>query len=39
MYNLHADEKIGSIGDYNNTNNTIAKLTDRFDYYNPKLKK
>ena len=39
IHNIHAKEKIGSIGDYTNTNNTIAKLTSNFNYYNPKLKK
>ena len=36
--NIHADTKIGSIGEYCNTNNTIAKLTHNFEKYNPKLK-
>ncbi len=36
---IHAKEKIGSQGDYSNTNNTIVKLTRNFDYYNSKLKK
>ncbi len=39
IHNIHAKEKIGSNGDYTNTNNTIAKLTSNFNYYNPKLKK
>lgn len=39
MHNINAEEKIGSSGDYNNTNNTIAKLTKKFSVINPKLKK
>ncbi|MDR1792462.1 MAG: glycosyltransferase family 9 protein [Bacteroidales bacterium] len=37
--NIHAQEKIGSSGDYSNTNSTLRKLTTNFDKYNPKLKK
>lgn len=39
IHNINAIEKIGSTGDYNNTNNTIAKLTRDFSVINPKLKR
>jgi ADP-heptose:LPS heptosyltransferase len=37
--NIKAKEKIGSVGDYKNTNNTMAKLSRDFDTINPKLRK
>ena len=36
--NVYAEEKWGMVGDYQNTNNTIAKLTRNFQYYQRKLK-
>ncbi len=38
IHSIYADQKIGSVGDYNNTNNTLAKLTSNFTYFNTKLK-
>lgn len=37
--NIKAKEKIGSVGDYENTNNTMAKLTSDFATINPRLRK